>query len=65
MSPLEPDPTSTTTVMAIIVGWVKTPLLATTAAIVFLALFGKSLGVRRLYVRILLQIFEVNIVYIE
>lgn len=35
-----------------------TPFLTTLLCIVFLAAIGKSIGVRRLYVRILLMIFE-------
>jgi hypothetical protein len=38
-----------------------TPFLMFLLAIIFLASIGKSLGVRRLYVKMLLKIFEVSI----
>lgn len=38
-----------------------TPFLTTLLCIVFLAAIGKSIGVRRLYVKILLMIFEVSL----
>jgi len=37
-----------------------TPFLMFLLAIIFLASIGKSLGVRRLYVKLLLKIFEVS-----
>jgi glycerol-3-phosphate O-acyltransferase 3/4 len=37
------------------------PFLMFLLAIIFLASIGKSLGVRRLYVKMLLKIFEVSI----
>uniref|UniRef100_A0A2A4JYQ7 Uncharacterized protein n=1 Tax=Heliothis virescens TaxID=7102 RepID=A0A2A4JYQ7_HELVI len=37
-----------------------TPLLLLILCIIFLASIGKSLGVRRLYVNILLKLFEVR-----
>lgn len=38
-----------------------TPFLMFLLGMIFLASIGKSLGVRRLYVQILIKIFEVNI----
>ncbi len=36
------------------------PFFVLLSLVIFLASFGKSLGIRRLYVRVLLRIFEVN-----
>lgn len=40
-----------------------TPFLMLLLAIIFLASIGKSLGIRKFYIKLLLTLFEVNIIY--
>lgn len=48
------------TLLSVSTSLLLTPCLMFLLAIMFLASMGKSLGVRRLYVKILLKIFEVS-----
>ena len=59
------DPTTTTTMVVdglayVLYQWVLPTLLLFIISTLVLASFGKSLGVRRVYVRVLLKIFQVK-----
>lgn len=47
-------------IFSIIGAVINTPVILSLFSIIFLASIGKSLGVRRFYVKILLKIFEVS-----
>lgn len=49
------------TVMSFAFSLLLTPFLMLLLAIIFLASIGKSLGVRRLYIKLLLALFEVSV----
>lgn len=48
------------TAISVISSLVLTPVLMLILCIIFLASIGKSLGVRKLYIKVLLMIFEVS-----
>ncbi|KYM80663.1 hypothetical protein ALC53_08832 [Atta colombica] len=48
------------TVMSFVFSLLLIPFIMLLLAIVFLASIGKSLGVRRLYIKLLLALFEVS-----
>lgn len=52
---------SVLTILTVIFSVVLTPFLVFFCGIVILAALGKTLGVRRLYIRLLLKVFEVGI----
>lgn len=47
-------------VLSVVGSILLTPFLMILVSIIFLASIGKSLGVRRLYIKLLLMIFEVS-----
>lgn len=50
------------TILAVAGSLLLTPFLMFILCIIFLASIGKSLGVRKLYVKLLLTIFEVSVI---
>lgn len=56
---------SVVTVITVIFSVILTPFLIFFCGIVVLAALGKTLGVRRLYVKLLLRVFEVSDLYFE